>query len=106
MVLQYFQLPYPAISPDNCTDKAISRWETGKGFPDIVFLAPLAKTLGVTVNELLAGERLSQEELVTKSDEVIISTMQEAENDKKKAKKKAPEKVPLIPLKRLLRTVK
>lgn len=68
----------------NCTDKAISRWETGKGFPDIVFLTPLAKTLGVTVNELLAGERLSQEELVTKSDEVIISTMQEAENDKKK----------------------
>ena len=68
----------------NCTDKAISRWETGKGFPDIVFLTPLAKTLGITVNELLAGERLSQEELVTKSDEVIISTMQEAENDKKK----------------------
>lgn len=68
----------------NCTDKAISRWETGKGFPDIIFLSPLAKTLGITVNELLAGERLSQEELVTKSDEAIISTMQEAENDKKK----------------------
>ena len=67
-----------------CTDKAISRWETGKGFPDIVFLTPLAKTLGVTVNELLAGEKLSDEELVVKSDEVIISTMQEAENDKKK----------------------
>ena len=29
----------------NCTDKAISRWETGKGFPDIVFLAPLANAL-------------------------------------------------------------
>ncbi len=68
----------------NCTDKAISRWETGKGFPDIVFLAPLAKVLDITVNELLAGERLSREELVKKSDEVIISTMQEAENDKKK----------------------
>ncbi len=68
----------------NCTDKAISRWETGKGFPDIVFLTPLAKTLGVTVNELLAGEKMSEKELVTKSDEVIISTMQEAENDKKK----------------------
>ncbi len=68
----------------NCTDKAISRWETGKGFPDIVFLTPLAKTLGVTVNELLAGEKLSQEELVSKSDEAIINTMQEAENDKKK----------------------
>ena len=68
----------------NCTDKAISRWETGKGFPDIVFLAPLAKTLGVTVNELLAGEKLSQEELESKSDEVIINTMQEAEKNAKK----------------------
>ena len=71
----------------NCTDKAISRWETGKGFPDIVFLTPLAQTLGVTVNELLAGERLSQEEIVSKSDEVIISTMQEAENNRQKVEK-------------------
>ena len=71
----------------NCTDKAISRWETGKGFPDIVFLAPLAKTLGVTVNELLAGERLSPEELVLKSDEVILNTMKEAENNRKKVEK-------------------
>ncbi len=71
----------------NCTDKAISRWETGKGFPDIVFLTPLARTLDVTVNELLAGERLSQEELVSKSDEVIISTMQEAEDTREKIEK-------------------
>lgn len=68
----------------NCTDKAISRWETGKGFPDIVFLTPLAQTLGVSVNEILAGERLSQEEIASKSDEVIISTMQEAEENAKK----------------------
>lgn len=71
----------------NCTDKAISRWETGKGFPDIVFLTPLAKVLGVTVNELLAGEKLSPEELVLKSDEVILNTMQEAENNRQKVEK-------------------
>lgn len=71
----------------NCTDKAISRWETGKGFPDIAFLTPLAQTLGISVNELLAGERLSQEELVSKSDEVIISTMQEAEDTRQKIEK-------------------
>ena len=39
------------------TDKAVSRWETGKGYPDVETLAPLAETLGVTVGELLAGER-------------------------------------------------
>ena len=33
-----------------CTDKAISRWETGKGMPDSSFLVPLADILGVTVS--------------------------------------------------------
>ena len=34
----------------NCTDKAISRWETGKGFPEMSFLIPLSEALGVSVN--------------------------------------------------------
>ena len=38
------------------TDKAVSRWETGKGYPDVETLAPLAEALGVTVGDLLAGE--------------------------------------------------
>ena len=33
-------------------DKAVSRWETGRGFPDITLLAPLAGALGVSVIEL------------------------------------------------------
>ena len=37
----------------NVTDKAISRWETGKGMPDSSLLVPLANILGITVNELL-----------------------------------------------------
>ena len=41
------------------TDKAVSRWETGKGFPDTALLEPLAAVLGISVGELLAGERLS-----------------------------------------------
>jgi len=39
-----------------CTDKAISRWETGKGLPDMSFIVPLSEALCVSVNELLAGE--------------------------------------------------
>lgn len=42
------------------TDKAISRWETGKGLPDVSLLLPLANVLDVTVGELLAGERRLQ----------------------------------------------
>ena len=37
------------------TDKAVSRWETGKGLPDVSFLLPLAAALDVSVGELLAG---------------------------------------------------
>ena len=39
------------------TDKAVSRWETGKGLPDVSLLLPLAAALGVSVGELLAGQR-------------------------------------------------
>ena len=44
----------------NCTDKAISRWETGKGLPDVSFLIPLSELFGVSVNEILLGERISK----------------------------------------------
>lgn len=40
----------------NISDKTISKWETGKGLPDISLLEPLAKSLNVSVAELLSGE--------------------------------------------------
>ncbi len=36
--------------------KAVSKWETGRGFPDVSLLEPLAKALGISVIELLSGE--------------------------------------------------
>lgn len=39
------------------TDKAVSKWETGKGFPDLKLLEPLARALEVSLVELLQGER-------------------------------------------------
>lgn len=39
------------------TDKAVSKWETGRGVPDISLIGPLAETFGVSVAELFAGER-------------------------------------------------
>ena len=38
------------------SSKAVSKWETGQGFPDISLLEPLAKVLGISVIELLSGE--------------------------------------------------
>ena len=39
------------------TDKAISRWERGLGFPDIQTLEPLAQVLGISVLELMRSEK-------------------------------------------------
>ena len=43
----------------NVSNKTISRWETGDGYPEITLLAPLAKSLGVSVDYLLAEEPLA-----------------------------------------------
>ena len=45
----------------NVTNKAVSRWETGRGLPDSSLLLPLAKELGVTVDEILQGRLLTSE---------------------------------------------
>lgn len=42
------------------SDKAVSKWERGLSLPDIGLLEPLAGALGVTVAELLHGERLAE----------------------------------------------
>ena len=41
------------------SSKAVSKWETGQGFPDISLLEPLAQALGISVIELLSGEDIS-----------------------------------------------
>ena len=38
------------------TDKAVSKWETGKGFPDLKMMEPLADALQVTLYELMEGQ--------------------------------------------------
>ena len=69
-----------------CTDKAISRWETGKGLPDSSFLIPLASILGITVNELLTGEKISEETFSQKSDDNLVNAVQGIEKTVKKGK--------------------
>ncbi len=58
-----------------CTDKAISRWETGRGIPEISFLIPLSKTLDISVNELLMGERFPEEKIKEKAEQLIVETI-------------------------------
>ena len=42
------------------SDKTISKWERGNGFPEVSLLIPLCSELDITVNELLSGERVSE----------------------------------------------
>lgn len=60
----------------NITDKAVSKWETGRSAPDVSILIPLANLLGVSVTELLNGEEISQEEINTASDELIVKSLE------------------------------
>ena len=41
------------------SDKAVSKWETGRGYPDITLIEPLAKALGISTIELLSGESVT-----------------------------------------------
>ena len=39
----------------NVSDKTVSKWETGKGYPDISLLEPIAKVFGISITELISG---------------------------------------------------
>lgn len=41
------------------SDKTISKWETGKGYPDITLLEPIAKVFGVSITEILSGNAIN-----------------------------------------------
>ena len=51
------------------TDRAISKWENGRGMPDLSLLKPLSDELGVSINELLSGERVEKERYLDKLEE-------------------------------------
>ncbi|MBO5477245.1 MAG: helix-turn-helix transcriptional regulator [Clostridia bacterium] len=65
------------------TDRAISKWETGKSMPDPSLMLKLCKELDITVNELLSGEKLNDENYQERADENMINIAKESEKNKK-----------------------
>lgn len=65
------------------TDKAISRWETGKGLPDTSLLKPLAEILGVSVGELLSGKRMDDSQIKNQADHIILESLGYEERQEK-----------------------
>lgn len=67
----------------NITNRAVSKWETGKSCPDVSIMLELCDILGITVNELLSGERIVMEDYQKKAEENLI----ELQSKKEKAQK-------------------
>ena len=68
------------------SDKAISRWETGRGMPDTGTMPFLCKALDINVNELLSGEHLSVEAYSGKAEDNMVKLIEDNEQIKKKSK--------------------
>ena len=68
----------------NISQRSVSRWETGKNMPDISLLTPLAEALGISVTELLRGERLSEETITRReASEAVTALIGLAENKRR-----------------------
>ena len=59
------------------TNQAVSKWETGRGMPDVSLLQPLCDVLGISLNELFSGEHISAEEYKGKAEENISKLFKE-----------------------------
>lgn len=68
------------------SDKTVSKWECGKGLPEVSLMLPLCHILHITVNDLLTGERVSDADYREKAEENMMHLMEEnAENKKRLA---------------------
>ena len=72
----------------NVTDKAISKWENGRCLMDISLLKPLSECLGVSIVELINGEKIEENEISKKSTEIVEKTLKYADKKIKKSRVK------------------
>ena len=59
------------------TNKTISRWENGNYMPDVEMLSLLSKEFGVSINELISGERLLAEDFKKAADNNLVTALKE-----------------------------
>lgn len=66
------------------SDKTISKWECGKGLPEVSLMLPLCAALDITVNDLLSGEKVSQTDYQRKAEGNIMNLIKENEENRKR----------------------
>ena len=68
----------------NITDRAVSKWETGKSMPDAALMPELCRLLNITINDLFNGEVIIMENYQERTEELLIEmAKQKEESDKK-----------------------
>ncbi len=65
------------------TDRAVSKWERGKGMPDASLMLDLCQALDITVNELLCGEKINMENNNQKTEELLLEMAKTVEQKNK-----------------------
>ena len=65
------------------TDKAISKWERGIAMPDTSMMLELCDILGISVNELLSGEKIDMDNNEKKNEQLLLEMAKEIENKNK-----------------------
>ncbi len=63
----------------NITNRAVSKWETGKSCPDASIMMELCGILGITVNDLLSGERITMENYQKNAEDNLVELYQKKE---------------------------
>ena len=66
------------------TDRAVSKWETGKSLPDASLMPELCKLLKITINDLLCGEVVSVENYNEKAEKALLEMVKKEELQNKK----------------------
>ena len=67
----------------NITDRAVSKWETGKAMPDSSLMLEVCNILEISVNELLSGERIEDENTDKRSEQLLLNMANEVSQKNK-----------------------
>lgn len=70
----------------NVTDKAVSKWETGKCYPDIEMIEKLSQLFNISINEILNGERILLEKVQKEADKTIVQVIKNSKKEKHKGR--------------------
>lgn len=66
------------------SDKTVSKWECGKGLPEVSLMLPLCEALEITVNDLLSGERVSGTDYQRKAEENMVDLVRKNQENRRR----------------------